>query len=58
MAEITDPKRVKRKKRGFTTDSKLTAANTGEKLPLPSLEDVRDSEKTEFFSINGKNADI
>jgi len=27
------------------------------KLPLPSREDIRDSEKTEFFSIEDKDTD-
>ena len=28
---------------------------TEEDLPLPSLEDVRDSKKKEFFSVPGEN---
>ncbi|MCL6479387.1 MAG: hypothetical protein K6T65_13430 [Peptococcaceae bacterium] len=31
------------------------AKRKGDDLPLPSLEDVRDSEKTEFFSVNEKD---
>lgn len=38
-------------------NSQFTGTNIERKLPLPSIEDIYDSQKTEFFTVSEKQAD-
>lgn len=53
MAKKGFQKREKRK--DILIRARFALPEEDKELPLPSLEDVRDSEKTEFFSIDKQN---
>ncbi|MDK2822022.1 MAG: hypothetical protein PWP31_1987 [Clostridia bacterium] len=38
-------------------NSELQLPDKDKELPLPSLEDVKDSQKEEFFTVENKNKD-
>lgn len=52
MAENTTPKGGKE---SITMlNAQFTGTNEAKQLPLPSLEDIYDSQKTEFFTVDNK----
>lgn len=55
MAENTTPRG--RKNITALLDAQFTGTNEARELPLSSLEDIYDSQKTEFFTVEHKQND-